>query len=300
MSAEIQAPFKSGYVSIAGLPNVGKSTLLNRLVGSKIAIVTPKAQTTRRTVRGILTTEAAQIIFFDTAGIHRPHDKLGAYMVQAAQMTFAEADIIYALVEPRPPREAEAELMGQIRAAGRTAFLLINKVDLVPKASLLPLIEQYRTMMPFHEIVPVSATAGDNIDRLLELTIAHLPAGPPYYAPDTLSDQIEREFIAEFIREKVYLSTMDEIPYSVAVVIDDMSERPEGKGAYIRAGIYVEKDSQKGIVIGKAGAMIKKIGAEARHEIEQFLGYRVYLDLYVKVEEKWRRSDQALRRFGYK
>jgi len=287
--------FKSGYVSVVGLPNVGKSTLLNRLVGSRLSIVTPKPQTTRTTMRGICTTDDYQIIFLDTAGIHQPRDKLGRYMVDTARLTFQEADIIYMMVHCTPPGRGEKELIEQVAAAGKDTFLIINKVDLVPKNTLLPLIEQYGSRMDYKEIVPVSALTGDNVDKLLDLTVAHLPEGPAYFPEDIVSDQIEREFI----RESIYLNTKDEIPYSTAVVIEDMKERERG-GAYISALIYVEKDSQKGIIIGRGGSMIKKIGAEARREIERFLGYSVYLDMQVKVEKKWRESAQALKKLGYR
>lgn len=290
--------FKSGYVSVAGFPNVGKSTLLNRLVGSKLAIVSPRPQTTRGVMKGILTTDKAQIIFLDTAGIHRPKDKLGDYMVNAAKTTFQEADIVYLMVEPALPRQEEIELIDQVKQAGKTTFLVINKVDLVQKETLLPLIDAYGQIMSFKEIVPIAARGGDNVDRLLDLTISCLPEAPAFYPEDIVSDQIEREFIAEFIRERLYFNTHDEIPYSSAVVIEDMKER-EGGGAYIRAIIYLEKDSQKGIVIGQGGSMIKKIGQGARREIERFLGYPVYLDLQVKVEKMWRENIKALKKLGY-
>jgi len=291
--------FRSGYVSVAGFPNVGKSTLLNRLIGSKLSIVSPKPQTTRSTMRGILTTDKAQIIFLDTAGIHRPKDKLGDYMVNSIKMTFHEADVIYLMVESTPPRSHDIDLIGQVKEAGKTTFLIINKIDLVKKDTLLPLIDHYRNVMEFDEIVPVSALKGDNVDRLLELTVSCLPEAPAYFPEDIVSDQIEREFISEFIREKVYLNTREEIPYSTAVVIEDMKER-EGGGAYIMATIYLEKDSQKGIVIGSGGKMVKKIGEDARREIEQFLGYPVYLDLQVKVEKKWRGKTASLKKLGYR
>lgn len=291
--------FRSGYVSVAGFPNVGKSTLLNWLIGSKLSIVSPKPQTTRGTMRGILTTDKAQIIFLDTAGIHRPKDKLGDYMVNSIKMTFREADVIYLMVESTPPRSHDIDLIGQVKEADKTTFLIINKVDLVKKDTLLPLIDHYRNVMEFDEIVPVSALKGDNVDRLLELTVSCLPEAPAYFPEDIVSDQIEREFISEFIREKVYLNTREEIPYSTAVVIEDMKER-EGGGAYIMATIYLEKDSQKGIVIGSGGKMVKKIGEDARREIEQFLGYPVYLDLQIKVEKKWRGKTASLKKLGYR
>ncbi len=255
--------FKAGFVSVAGMPNVGKSTLVNHLIGSKLAIVSPKPQTTRSVIKGILTTDQAQIIFLDTAGIHSPKDKLGDFMVAAAKMTFAEADIIYMLVECQKPRHAEVELARELKKTGKRVFLVINKIDRVAKDLLLPLIDTYRGLMEFAEIVPVSALNGENMDRLLDITISCLPVAPAFYPEDIISDQIQRDFIAEFIREKIFHYTQEEIPYSTAVVIEDMKEREEG-GAYIRAIIYVEKDSQKGILIGSGGSMIKKIGRDAR------------------------------------
>ncbi len=291
--------FKAGFVSVVGLPNVGKSTLVNHLIGSKLAIVSPKPQTTRGVIKGILTTEQAQIVFFDTAGIHSPKDKLGDFMVAAAKMTFEEADIIFMLVECQKPRHADIEFSRELKKTGKLVFLVINKIDRIQKDLLLPLIESYQGLMEFSEIVPVSALSGENMDRLLEITIEKLPAAPALYPEDIISDQIQRDFIAEFIREKIFHYTQEEIPYSTAVVIEDMKEREEG-GAYIRANIYVEKDSQKGILIGSGGAMIKKIGRDARCEIQQFMGYGgVYLDLQVKVEKHWRENIKSLKKFGY-
>ena len=293
-----QNVFKSGYVSIAGSPNVGKSTLVNRLVGAKLSIVTPKPQTTRSTIRGILTTDEAQIIFMDTAGLHKPQDPLGEYMVSTAKKTFAEANIIYLMVENKPPREQELQIIEELKQIKKTVFLLINKVDMVPKGSILPVIDSYQALMDFDEIIPVSALNGDNVDRLLEMTVKYLPEGPCYYPADITSDQIEREFIAEFIREKIFLNTFQEIPYSCAVSIEEMKER-EGGGAFIRAIIYVEKDSQKGIIIGRGGEKIKKIGEQARRAIENFMGYQVYVELMVKVERGWRKEIKSLRKLGY-
>ena len=295
----IPESFKAGFVSVVGLPNVGKSTLVNHLIGSKLAIVSPKPQTTRGVIKGILTTDQAQIVFFDTAGIHSPKDKLGDFMVSAAKMTFEEADIIFMLVECQKPRHADVELAREIKITGKRVFLVINKIDRIQKDLLLPLIESYQGLMEFDEIVPVSALSGENMDRLLEITIAKLPEAPALYPEDIISDQIQRDFIAEFIREKIFHYTQEEIPYSTAVVIEDMKERDEG-GAYIRANIYVEKDSQKGILIGSGGAMIKKIGRDARCDIQQFMGYGgVYLDLQVKVEKHWRENIKSLKKFGY-
>ena len=292
------AGFKAGYIALAGLPNVGKSTLMNRIIGSKLSIVTPKPQTTRGVVRGILTTETAQIIFFDTAGIHRPHDRLGTYMVESARATFRDADIIYVLMEAHEPSAEQLELIEQVRTLAKPTFLIINKVDLVRKDTLLPLIERCSRLMNFIEVVPVSALQGDNVDELVALTVTCLPLSAPYYPEDIMSDQIERDFIAEFIREQVFKNTHEEIPYSSAVLIEDMQERENG-GAFIRATIVVEKDSQKGIVLGKGGSMIKKIGMDARRAIETFMGYKVYLELFVKVDRKWRENPKSLKRLGF-
>ena len=292
------AGFKAGYIALAGLPNVGKSTLMNRIIGSKLSIVTPKPQTTRGVVRGILTTETAQMIFFDTAGIHRPHDRLGTYMVESARATFRDADIIYVLMEAHEPSAEQLELIEQVSTLAKPTFLIINKVDLVRKDTLLPLIERCSRLMNFMEVVPVSALQGDNVDELVALTVACLPMSAPYYPEDIMSDQIERDFIAEFIREQVFKNTHEEIPYSSAVLIEDMQERENG-GAFIRATIVVEKDSQKGIVLGKGGSMIKKIGMDARRAIETFMGYKVYLELFVKVDKKWRENPKSLKRLGF-
>lgn len=292
------AGFKAGYIALAGLPNVGKSTLMNRIIGSKLSIVTPKPQTTRGVVRGILTTGTAQMIFFDTAGIHRPHDRLGTYMVEAARASFRDADIIYVLMEAHEPSAEQLELIEQVSTLAKPTFLIINKVDLVRKDTLLPLIERCSRLMNFKEVVPVSALQGDNVDELVALTVTCLPMSAPYYPEDIMSDQIERDFIAEFIREQVFKNTHEEIPYSSAVLIEDMQERENG-GAFIRATIVVEKDSQKGIVLGKGGSMIKKIGMDARRAIESFMGYKVYLELFVKVDKKWRENPKSLKRLGF-
>lgn len=296
---ETKDNFKAGYVSVAGLPNVGKSTLLNQIMGSKLAIVSPKPQTTRGVMRGIFTTDEAQVIFLDTAGMHRPQDSLGNFMVDAVFKSFDDADLIYLIVECLKPKKHEIELIEKVKAQNKITFLIVNKVDLVKKEELLPVIEYYRSIMDFEEIFPVSALNGDNVDVLLKETISRLPVSPAYYPDDIVSDQIERDFISEFIREKVYNNTREEIPYSSAVVVEDMKERENG-GAYIRAAIYLEKDSQKGILVGRGGSMIKKIGRDARFEIERFLGFKVYLELQVKVKPKWRKDIKSLRKLGYK
>jgi len=291
--------FKSGYVSVAGLPNVGTSTLLNQIMGSKLAIVSPKPQTTRGVMRCIFTTDEAQIIFLDTAGMHKPQDSLGEFMVDSVFKSFKDADVIYLIVECLKPKKHEIELIEKVKSQNKTTFLIVNKVDLVKKEELLPIIEYYRSIMDFEEIFPVSALNGDNVDALLKETVSRMPFSPAYYPDDIVSDQIERDFISEFIREKVYNNTREEIPYSSAVVVEDMTERENG-GAYISATIYLEKDSQKGILVGKGGSMIKKIGRDARFEIERFMGFKVYLELQVKVKPKWRKDIKSLRKLGYK
>ena len=291
---DVKENFKAGYVSVAGLPNVGKSTLLNQIMGSKLAIVSPKPQTTRGVMRCIFTTDEAQIIFLDTAGMHKPQDSLGEFMVDSVFKSFNDADVIYLIVECLKPKKHEIELIEKVKSQNKTTFLIVNKVDLVKKEELLPIIEYYRSIMDFEEIFPVSALNGDNVDALLKETVSRMPFSPAYYPEDIVSDQIERDFISEFIREKVYNNTREEIPYSSAVVVEDMTERENG-GAYISATIYLEKDSQKGILVGKGGSMIKKIGRDARFEIERFMGFKVYLELQVKVKPKWRKDIKSLR-----
>jgi GTP-binding protein Era len=296
---DVKENFKAGYVSVAGLPNVGKSTLLNQIMGSKLAIVSPKPQTTRGVMRCIFTTDEAQIIFLDTAGMHKPQDSLGEFMVDSVFKSFKDADVIYLIVECLKPKKHEIELIEKVKSQNKTTFLIVNKVDLVKKEELLPIIEYYRSIMDFEEIFPVSALNGDNVDALLKETVSRMPFSPAYYPDDIVSDQIERDFISEFIREKVYNNTREEIPYSSAVVVEDMTERENG-GAYISATIYLEKDSQKGILVGKGGSMIKKIGRDARFEIERFMGFKVFLELQVKVKPKWRKDIKSLRKLGYK
>ena len=296
---DVKENFKAGYVSVAGLPNVGKSTLLNQIMGSKLAIVSPKPQTTRGVMRGIFTTDEAQIIFLDTAGMHKPQDSLGEFMVDSVFKSFKDADVIYLIVECLKPKKHEIELIEKVKSQNKSTFLIVNKVDIVKKEELLPIIEYYRSIMDFEEIFPVSALNGENVDALLKETVSRMPFSPAYYPEDIVSDQIERDFISEFIREKVYNNTREEIPYSSAVVVEDMTERENG-GAYIAATIYLEKDSQKGILVGKGGSMIKKIGRDARFEIERFMGFKVYLELQVKVKPKWRKDIKSLRKLGYK
>lgn len=289
---------KFGFVAIVGRPNVGKSTLLNRLVGQKLAIVTPKPQTTRDQIRGILTTADAQIVFTDTPGLHHPRDPLGAYMLRTAHRSFGEADLVYLMVEPEAAGDRDREAMAMLRTCRAPVFLLINKVDTVDKRSLLPVIDGYKNILTFKEIIPVSAARGDNVDRLLAATIELLPEGERIFPEDLLSDQPTRFAMGELIREKVFSFLHQEIPYGTAVRMEGMEERIDGIVA-IRATIIAERESHKGMLIGKGGAMIKRISTAARRDIEAFLEKRVFLDLRVKVIRDWKKDELKLKQLGY-
>jgi GTP-binding protein Era len=299
--------FHSGYVAIVGKPNVGKSTLLNSFLGEKLSIVTPKAQTTRNRITGILTKENYQIIFLDTPGIFDPSYRLQRRMVENALRTASEADVLLLMVEAHEhPVEFEKEVLGRIRdrvlerseGIENKAILVLNKTDRVQKDTLLPLIAVYHEQFGFQEIIPISALTGDGVSELLHVIIRSLPVGGMYYPEDQLSDLPERFFIAEIIREKVFLQTQQEIPYSTTVQTDEVKERKDQK-MYIRATIYVERESQKGIVIGNKGRMLKKIGQLAREEIEKWMGASIYLDLWVTVKPDWKDRERVLREFGY-
>lgn len=291
--------FRSGYVAIIGKPNVGKSTLMNSFLGEKLSIVTPKVQTTRNRITGILTEEDYQIIFLDTPGIFEPSYRLQKHMVERALRAASEADIILLMVEAhKSPEESEKSIFGRIENLDKKVFLILNKVDKVKKDSLLPLIAMYHEQFGFEEIVPISALTGDGVSHLLDMIVRSLPAGGMYYPQDQISDLPERFFIAEIIREKVFLQTQQEIPYSTTVQTDEVKERKDGR-IYIRATIYIERESQKGIVIGKKGKMLKQIGQLAREEIERWMGKPVYLDLWVKVKPDWTDKEGSLREFGY-
>ena len=290
---------RSGFVSLAGEPNVGKSTLLNRLIGEDLAIISPKPQTTWQVVRGILTTERGQVIFVDTPGIHQSRDVLGSYMVTAARSANFDADLVFWMVDCRKDLDLSEQFFLEHLPTRSPAFLLLNKVDLIPRLHLLPLIERIQGRYPFKEIVPVSALKGENLDRLMELTWKYLPPGPLLFPSDQISDQPEREIVKEFIREQVFLLTHQEIPYSTAVMIEEMREQTERKKLYISAIVFVERKSQKGILVGKKGAMIKRIGTAARDRIENLLGVPVYLELRVKVRDEWRKKKSSLKEFGF-
>lgn len=291
--------FRSGFVALIGRPNVGKSTLLNQVMGRKLAIMSDKAQTTRNKIRCILTTDEAQIVFIDTPGIHKPKHKLGEIMVKVSESTLHEVDIVLYVVEANATIGGGEEfIMERLKAIKTPVFLIINKIDLIAKEELLPLIEKYHSKMDFAEVIPISALENNNIELLLNKLNTYMPEGPQYYPSDMVTEQPEQFIIAELIREKVLHLTRDEIPHSVAVEIEEMQNRKNNL-IYIRAVIYVERDSQKGIIVGKSGQMLKNLGGLARQEIEKLLGSKIYLDLWVKVKKDWRNSERILKNFGF-
>lgn len=291
--------FRSGFVTLVGRPNVGKSTLLNKIVGQKIAIMSDKPQTTRNKIQGVFTHQDYQIIFIDTPGIHKPKHKLGEYMVKQAQSALGEVDCILYIYDISQEFGSGEEYILQLLEEVQTpVILVINKIDLVSKEALLPFIQQMIERFSFAEIVPVSAVTGENIERLLDVIQQYLPVGPQYYPEEMVTDQPEQFIMAEIIREKVLQLTREEIPHSVAVKIENLIKRSEDL-VYVGAVIYLERDSQKGIVIGKQGRMLKQIGQLSRQEIENLLGGRIFLDLRVKVKPGWRRREEELRSLGY-
>jgi GTPase len=288
--------FKSGFISIVGRPNVGKSTLLNALLGEKIAIISDKPQTTRNKILGIVNAADAQMVFMDTPGIHKPMHKMNEFMVKTALRTYNEVDVILLIVEATErPGAGDRFIIETLSKVKTPVFLLINKIDLVEKERLLPIIGEYNTLYPFSEIIPISALKND-VAGLIEAVLKRLPPGPKYFPDDQLTDQPERFIVCELIREKVFELTKEEIPYSTAVDIEEMKEEPDI--TRIHAVIYVERDSQKGILIGKGGAMLKKIGTLARLDAEKLLGVKVFLKLYVKVKKNWREDERMLRSIG--
>lgn len=298
VSPEEKETFRSGFISIIGRPNAGKSTLLNALLGEKISIVTPKPQTTRKTIRGVLNAPGCQMVFVDTPGIHRARGLLNEFMVREALSTLSDVDVILYMVEAdRPVSEDDRFIMEGLKGLKAPVVLAVNKIDKVAKARLLPLIEEYSKLHGFASVVPISALTGDGLDVLTGELAGLLPEGPRYFPEDMITDEPERVIVAEIIREKVFLATRQEIPYSVAVVIEEFKE---GEGLIsISAAINVERDSQKGMVIGRGGRMLKRIGTEARSEIESLLGVKVFLKLFVRVQKDWTRSPGALKEFGY-
>ncbi len=292
--------FRSGFVSIVGRPNVGKSTLLNRILGQKIAIASPKPQTTRNRILGIHNLPGAQVLFLDTPGIHRSRGKLNRYMVDQALSACSGVDLVLFLVEADdPPGGGDDFILDVLAKGGVPVALVINKIDLVPKPKLLGLIETFSKKFDFKEIIPVSGLTGEGVDRLLEVVPNYLPEGPSYYPEDMITDLPERFIVAEMIREQVLKQTRDEIPYRVAVVVESFEEKPEKNLIVIQAVICVERDSHKGMVVGKQGAMVRSIGKAARFDIERFLDSRVFLEIFVKVEKNWTESARMLRELGY-
>ncbi len=292
--------FLSAFISIVGPPNVGKSTLLNRILGTKIAIVSPKPQTTRNRILGIFNGDNYQMIFIDTPGIHKTRTPLHKSMVESARASFFEVDLILAMIElPDPDPPDIHMLINWLRESEKKAILLINKIDKGPKQQLLPIMDRYRKLYSFDEIMPISALLGYGVPEMMEVLKRYLKPGPLYFPPDMKTDQNEQFLISEIIREKIYLNTRDEIPYSSAVTVDFMEENPEKGILSIYATIHVESNSQKKIVIGAGGRMIKKIGQDARLELEEMFNTRIFLDLRVRVEKKWTKDTRALRKLGY-
>lgn len=292
--------FKAGFISILGRPNVGKSTLFNRIIGEKIAIVTPKPQTTRNRILGIKNVEGGQLIFLDTPGIHKGRSELNRRMIQTALASGSDADILLFLMDASSPLiEEDQKMIGLLKGSRGLPFLVINKIDLVRKKDLLPLMDRYRKLHPFEKIIPVSAATGEGVDLLVEEILKSLPESPPYYPDEIFTDQTERSLVAEMIREKVIHQTFQEVPHSTAVTIESFKEHPEKNLVIIQGTIYVEKESQKKILIGKGGQKLKAIGEAARKEIEAFLEKRVFLELWVKVEKDWTRNPRVLDELGY-
>lgn len=293
--------FKSGFVTLIGRPNVGKSTLMNHLIGQKIAITSHRPQTTRNRIQTIYTSEEGQIVFVDTPGIHKAKNKLGNYMVRIAERTLTEVDVVLWLVEPTTFIGAgEKHILEQMKKVKTPVILVINKTDKVKKEEVLTFIDAYRKEMEFSEIVPVSALKGDNTDVLISCIMKYLPYGEPFYDEDTVTDQPERQIVAELVREKALRCLEEEIPHGIAVVIESMKFR-KGQSAIadIEATIICERESHKGIIIGKKGAMLKRIGSQARPEIEEMLECKANLQLWVKVRKDWRDSDLYMKNFGY-
>lgn len=298
LAEELPPDHRSGFVAVVGVPNVGKSTLMNYYLGQKVAIVTARPQTTRQQLLGILTRPDAQVIFVDTPGIHRPHTKLGEYMVEATRRAILDADVVLWVVDiSNPPSRQEQEISRWLADMPRT-IIALNKMDLVPADELPVRAEAYHELLPEAEWIPISAVQGDQCPRLLEAIIDDLPLGPRYFPEEQVTDQQERFIAAEMIREQVLNHLREEVPYAVAVMLEEFKERREDM-LYISATVYVERETQKGILIGKGGQMLKTIGAAARQEIEKAFEAKVYLELWVKVRKNWRKDEKELRRFGY-
>ena len=291
--------FKSGFVTLVGRPNVGKSTLMNQMIGQKIAITSNKPQTTRNRIQTVYHDERGQIVFLDTPGIHKAKNKLGEYMVGVAEKTFSEVDLVLWLVEATTfIGRGERYIAEELKQSKAPVILVMNKIDTIKKDELLECIAAYKDMMEFAEIIPVSAWTGENVDELITTMFSYLEEGPAFYDEDTITDQPERQIVAELIREKALHCLNEEIPHGIAVAIDRM--KAERRVMHIDATIICERDSHKGIIIGKQGSMLKKIGSTARYEIERLLGCKVNLKLWVKVQKNWRDSDYLMKNFGYR
>lgn len=291
---------KSGFVAIVGRPNVGKSTLLNRIVGQKIAIMSDKAQTTRNKIQGVYTTDTTQIVFIDTPGIHKPKHRLGDYMVEAAYSALHEVEVVLFMVAADQKRgKGDDMIIERLKKLSVPVYLVINKIDKIHPNDLLEQIDDFKAQMDFAQIIPISATQGNNFETLMSELEKSMPAGPQYFPEDQITDHPEYFVVSELIREKILQLTRDEVPHSVAVVIDSMKRKPDEK-VQIQATIIIERDSQKGIIIGKGGSMLKKIGTQARKDIEKLLGDKVYLELWVKVQKDWRDKQVYLTDFGYR
>lgn len=294
------SPSRSGFIAIIGAPNVGKSTLLNQLLGQKIAITSEKPQTTRHRILGVVHQPEAQLIFLDTPGIHRARGTLNVRMVEVAMKVMGDVDLVVFLTDATyPDNPSDGIILKFLKKRDLPVILTINKVDLMEKERLLPQIEQWQNAYPFRAIVPISALERIQLDELVAEMVAVLPEGPRYYPEETVTDQTERFIAAEIIREKVFRLTGEEIPYAVAVTVESFKKRPDKNMVDIHAAIHVERDSQKGIIIGKAGRMLKRIGEQAREDIERMVGRKVFLKLWVRVQKNWTRDERAIRRFGY-
>ncbi|GGD04553.1 GTPase Era [Pontibacillus salipaludis] len=296
----MESEFKSGFISIIGRPNVGKSTFMNRVIGEKIAIMSDKAQTTRNKIQGVYTQDDAQLVFIDTPGIHKPKHKLGNFMVNVAEQSLNEVDLVLFMVNAKEGfGRGDEFIINMLQKVKQPVFLIVNKLDQVHPDELIKIIDEYRTKYDFAEIVPISALEGNNVDNLLKLMVEKMPEGPQFYPEDMITDHPERFVISELIREKALHLTREEVPHSIAVVIEGIEER-ENEKVNVQASIIVERSSQKGIIIGKQGSMLKEIGQRARKDIESLLGTKIYLELFVKVQKDWRNRSNHLQEYGYR
>ncbi len=292
--------FKSGYVSIVGAPNAGKSTLLNRMLKEKISITSKKPQTTRNRILGVLHRTKSQMVFFDTPGVFQAKDKLNVRIVDTALSALGDADLVLVVVDvSRPDPNAERYLVKRLKSQKQPVVLAMNKIDLIEKSGLLEIIAKWSSVYGFKDVVPISAQYGTQVEDLITAIEKILPNGPPFFPEDTLTDVSERFIVAELIREQVFRMTGEEIPYATAVTVDTFKAKKEGRLISIEATIHLERDSQKGIIIGKHGGKLKQIGTQSREQIEQLLGTKVFLKLFVRIQKNWRKDTKAIRRFGY-